>query len=82
MIPEQDNRSESFYVDVLRAALRDGALKQDDRVLVVCGSVRDEASLREAGLRNFEMSNIGGEVEVDVENLPYADASYDAVIVH
>ena len=82
MIPEQDNQSESFYVDVLRAALRDGALKQDDRILVVCGSVRDEASLREAGLRNFEMSNIGGDVEVDVENLPQADASYDAVIVH
>jgi SAM-dependent methyltransferase len=28
------------------------------------------------------MSNIGGDVEVDVENLPYPDASYDAVIVH
>lgn len=82
MIPEQDNQSESFYVDVLRAALREGALGPDDRVLVVCGSVRDEASLREAGLRNFEMSNIGGDVEVDVENLPYADESYDAVIVH
>jgi SAM-dependent methyltransferase len=82
MIPEQDNQSESFYVDVLRAALRDGALNQDNRTLVVCGSVRDEASLREAGLRNFEMSNIGGDVEVDVENLPHADASYDAVIVH
>lgn len=82
MIPEQDNQSESFYVDVVRAALRDGALMHDDRVLVVCGSVRDEASLREAGLRNFEMSNIGGEVEVDVENLSYPDASFDAVIVH
>jgi SAM-dependent methyltransferase len=82
MIPEQDNQSESFYVDVVRAALRDGALKQDDRVLVVCGSVRDEVSLREAGLRNFEMSNIGGEVEVDVENLSYPDAAFDAVIVH
>jgi SAM-dependent methyltransferase len=82
MIPEQDNQSEAFYVEVLKAAMRDGALKQDDRVLVVCGSVRDEASLREAGLRNFEMSNIGGDVEVDVENLPYPDAAYDAVIVH
>jgi SAM-dependent methyltransferase len=82
MIPEQDNQSEAFYVEVLKAALRDGALKQDDRVLVVCGSVRDEASLKEAGLWNFEMSNIGGDVEVDVENLSYADASYDAVIVH
>jgi SAM-dependent methyltransferase len=82
MIPEQDNQSEAFYVEVLQAALRDGALRQEDRVLVVCGSVRDEASLREAGLGNFEMSNIGGDVEVDVENLPYPDASYDAVIVH
>ena len=70
MIPEQDNQSEAFYVEVLKAAMRDGALKQDDRVLVVCGSVRDEASLRLAGLRNFVMSNIGGNVEVDVENLP------------
>jgi hypothetical protein len=82
MIPEQDNQSEAFYVEVLKAAMRNGALKQDDRVLVVCGSVRDEASLHEAGLRNFEMSNIGGDLQVDVENLPYLDAAYDAVIVH
>jgi len=82
MIPEQDNQSDPFYVGVLRSAMRDGALQPDDRVLVVCGSVRDEASLREAGLRNFEMSNIGGDVEVDVEKLPYPDESYDAVIVH
>lgn len=82
MIPEQDNQSEAFYVEVLKAAMRNGALQHDHRILVVCGSVRDEASLREAGLRNFEMSNIGGHVEVDVENLPYPDASYDAVIVH
>jgi SAM-dependent methyltransferase len=82
MIPEQDNQSDPFYVEVLKAAIRDSALKQDDRVLVVCGSVRDEASLKEAGLKNFEMSNIGGDVEVDVENLPYPDASYGAVIVH
>ena len=82
MIPEQNSQSEAFYVEVIKAALRDGALKPEDRTLVVCGSVRDEASLREAGLRNFEMSNIGGDVEVDVENLSYPDAAYDAVIVH
>ncbi len=82
MIPEQDNQSEAFYVEVITAALADGALRPDDRVLVVCGSVRDDASLKEAGLRNFEMSNIGGDVEVDVENLPYPEGSYDAVIVH
>ena len=82
MIPQQDNQSEAFYVEVLKAALTNGALRPDDRVLVVCGSVRDEASLREVGLRNFEMSNIGGEVEIDVENLAYPDGSFDAVIVH
>lgn len=82
MIPEQDNQSDPFYVDVLKAALRNGAVRPDDRVLVVCGGVRDEASLREAGLRNFELSNIGGDVEVDVENLSYPDSAFDVVIVH
>lgn len=82
MIPEQDNQSEAFYVEVLKAALADGALGPEDRVLVVCGSVRDEASLREAGVKNFEMSNIGGDAEVDVENLSYPDGAFDAVIVH
>ena len=82
MIPQQDNQSDPFYVDVLRAALRSGALRADDRVLVVCGGIKDEASLRKAGLKNFELSNIGGDVEVDVENLCYPDWSYDAVIVH
>ena len=82
MIPKQDNQSEAFYVEVLKAALANSALRPDDRVLVVCGSVKDEASLRKAGLRNFEMSNIGGEVEIDVENLAYPDGSFDAVIVH
>ncbi|MFM8458135.1 MAG: class I SAM-dependent methyltransferase [Chthoniobacterales bacterium] len=82
MIPEQDKQSDAFYADVLRAALRDGTLRQDDRVLVVCGGPRDEASLREVGLSNFELSNIGGNVEVDVENLSYSDGSFDAVIVH
>lgn len=82
MIPEQEKQSDSFYVDVLRAALRDGAMRVDERVLVVCGGVRDETSLREAGLRNFELSNIGGDIEVDVENLSYPDGAFDAVIVH
>ncbi len=82
MIPEQDRQSDAFYVDVLRAAMRGGALRADDRVLVVCGGAKDEASLGEAGLRNFELSNIGGDVEIDVENLSYPDGAFDAVIVH
>jgi len=82
MIPEQDNQSDSFYVHVLKTALNDGALRANDRVLVVCGGDKDEASLRAAGLQNFELSNIGGGVAVDVENLSYPDEAFDAVIVH
>ena len=69
-------------MEVLKAGLSEGTLRPDGQVLVVCGSARDEASLREAGLRNFEMSNIGGEVKIDVENLAYPDGSFDVVIVH
>jgi SAM-dependent methyltransferase len=82
MIPEQENQSDPFYVDVLRLAQRDGALRSEDRVLVVCGGAKDKASLREAGLKNFQLSNIGGSEMIDVENLSYADAAFDAVIVH
>ena len=82
MIPEQENQSDSFYVHVLKTALHDSALRANDRVLVVCGGDKDEASLRAAGLQNFELSNIGGGVAVDVENLSYPDEAFDAVIVH
>jgi SAM-dependent methyltransferase len=73
---------DDFYVEVLRRALAADALRADDRVLVVCGGPKDEASLREAGLRRFDVSNIGGDVAVDVENLPHGEGSFDAVIVH
>ena len=82
MIPEQENQSDPFYVDVLRSAQRDGALRSEDRVLVVCGGAKDEASLREAGLKNFQLSNIGGSEMIDVENLSYPDGAFDAVVVH
>lgn len=74
--------ADPFYVEVLRAALAGGDLRKDDRVLVVCGGPKDEASLREAGLVNFELSNISGDVAVDVENLPHPDGAFDAVVVH
>ncbi len=82
MIPAEQKQSDPFYVDVVRAALRDGALRPDDRALVVCGGAKDEVSLRGAGLKNFELSNIGGNRPIDVENLPFPDDAYDAVIVH
>ena len=82
MIPAEQNQSDAFYVHVLRSALGEGALREEDRLLVVCGGAKDKASLQEAGLKNFELSNIGGGMEVDVENLPYGDGEFDAVIVH
>lgn len=77
-LPEPD----TFYLDVLKSALRSGALRADDRILVVCGGPKDEASLRTAGLSHFELSNISGDVAMDVENLPQPDGAFDAVIVH
>lgn len=74
--------SDPFYVQVLRSAGNTGALRPDDRVLVVCGGAKDEASLREAGLSHFEISNISGDQVIDTENLPYPDGSFDTVIVH
>jgi SAM-dependent methyltransferase len=74
--------SDPFYVQVLQSARQAGALRPDDRVLVVCGGAKDEASLREAGLSHFEISNISGDQVVDTENLPYPDGSFDTVIVH
>ncbi|MBJ7258057.1 MAG: methyltransferase domain-containing protein [Chthoniobacterales bacterium] len=82
MIPEEQKESDPFYVHALKEALCTGALQAGDGILVVCGGIKDEASLLAAGIRNFELTNIGGDAEVDVENLSYADESYDAVIVH
>jgi SAM-dependent methyltransferase len=74
--------SDPFYVEVLRSALDRGDLKPADSLLVVCGGPKDEASLREAGLTHFTVSNISGDSAIDVENLAYTDGSFDAVIVH
>lgn len=75
-------KADPFYVGVLKSALKTGALKIEDRVLVVCGGDKDEASLRAAGIQNFDLSNICGDVTVDVENLPHPNQSFDAVLVH
>jgi len=75
-------RPDPFYVRVLKAALDGGAISEDDRILVVCGGDLDEVSIKAAGFRNLTLSNISGQKAVDVENLPFAAESFDAVIVH
>jgi SAM-dependent methyltransferase len=82
MLNSQTPGPDPFYVEVLRSALRAGAVKADDEILVVCGGPRDEVSLREAGCQRVTTSNIGGDQAVDVENLPYPAESFDCVIVH
>lgn len=74
--------SDPFYVEVLKRALKSNALRTDDQIIVVCGGPKDEGSLREAGLANISVSNISSGSLADVEDLPYADNSFDAVIVH
>jgi SAM-dependent methyltransferase len=74
--------SDPFYVEVLKSALARGDLKPADSLLVVCGGPKDEASLWDAGLTNFAVSNISGDAAIDVENLAYPDRAFDAVIVH
>jgi SAM-dependent methyltransferase len=74
--------ADRFYVKVLKKAISEGLLQSDYSVLVVCGGSKDDACLREAGISNYVISNISDGVEVDVENLPYAKETFDAVIVH
>ena len=57
-------------------------MSKDDRILVVCGGGLDEVSIKAAGFKNFTLSNISGQQAADVENLPFAAESFDAVIVH
>jgi SAM-dependent methyltransferase len=73
---------DSFYVKVLKAALDRNAMSTGDRILVVCGGDLDEISIKAAGFKNLTLSNISGQEAVDVENLPFAAESFDAVVVH
>ena len=81
-LPMANIESDPFYVEVLQEAQRGGALRARDKILVVCGGLKDEASLREAGFTSFTVSNISGDNAIDVENLAYPDDSFDAAIVH
>jgi SAM-dependent methyltransferase len=72
-----------FYCDVLRKLIASGKLSSSDSVLIVCGGPLDEAVVREVGFSDFTLTNINGAGELqDAENLAYADASFDVVIVH
>lgn len=80
-----------FYERVLRSLLDRGTISTEDRVLVVCGGPFDAQMLKAAGFGNVLITNIDPVSDdgidfqherQDVENLTYADGSFDVVIVH
>ena len=82
-----------FYLDVLRREIANGGLRTTDRVLVTCGGDLDRVTLMAAGFTNVVISNLaphGGHQDYspfpwehqDIENLSYADGSFDVAIVH
>lgn len=73
---------DSFYLRVLKNTLVEKCIQKNCRILVVCGGEKDRISLDSLGFCNFTISNIEYEEKIDAENLPYADASFDCVIVH
>lgn len=83
----------SFYLSVLEQELAGGGLRPEDRLLVCCGGNQDRVTLLAAGFRDVVISNLAhhrGHAEYepytwerqDIEDLSYADESFDVVIVH
>jgi SAM-dependent methyltransferase len=82
-----------FYAETVRKVTRQGALRPDMRVLVVCGGERDREALLSCGLRNVTISNLDTRMRgdefapyewsfQDAEELKFEDRSFDFVIAH
>lgn len=83
-----------FYQKTLRTLLARGDLHRSGSVLVVCGGHRDADVLRDESFENVTISNLSdipGMAEaykpfkwarVDAEDIPFADDSFDYVLVH
>lgn len=82
-----------FYLDVLQREIASGVINTSDRVLVTCGGNLDRVTLLEAGFTNVLVTNLaphGGHQDYspfpwehqDIENLSFADGSFDIAIVH
>ena len=86
-------KPEPFYLAVLQRELALGTIGLADRVLVTCGGNLDRIKLLAAGFKEVVISNLashGGHGDYspfpwehqDIENLTFADGSFDIVIVH
>ena len=77
---------------VLPQLLKDGTLRNSDKVLVVCGGKRDRNVLFDNGFTDVTVTNVDTEVRSelapykwehqDVEHLTYEDAAFDVVMVN
>jgi SAM-dependent methyltransferase len=82
-----------FYAGIIRKVMRQGTLRPDMRVLVVCGGERDREALLSCGLQNVTISNLDTRMRgdefapydwsfQDAEELKFDDGSFDFVIAH
>lgn len=81
-----------LYDKVVTRLVRDGTLRTDERILVVCGGSFDRDVLKNAGFKDVTIANLDTSYEHDIqpfawdrqdaEHLSYSDASFDVVIVH
>lgn len=79
-----------FYEGTIAKLLQSGALRREDRTLVVCGGIYDWEVLSGAGISDVTISNLGGNAtdqvpsweHQDAENLTYPDNAFDVVVVH
>ncbi len=84
---------DDFYQQTLRELLKDGWLRLDSRVLVVCGGGYDRDTFEALGFRDVTISNLDSRLKgnefapypwsrQDVENLSFEDGAFDFVVVH
>ncbi len=81
-----------FYSRVLTQLLKDGSLRIDDSILVICGGTTDIEVLRKLGFTNVTISNVDQRyveeikpyawVWQDAEKLSFPDRAFDWTMVH
>jgi ubiquinone/menaquinone biosynthesis C-methylase UbiE len=82
-----------FYLTTIQKLMAQGILNTESKVLVVCGGPADKEIMLRAGLKNVTISNIDPRANPqdylpftwnsqDVENLTYADDTFDFGMVH
>lgn len=92
-LAERTGLTGDFYADTIRRALREGALRVDMRVLVVCGGEYDREVLMACGLKDVTISNLDTRMRgdefapfrwsfQDAEQLTFEDEAFDFTIAH